>query len=129
MDQVSEKMEKIRELGIRFSLDDFGTGYSSLASIIKLPLEQLKIDQIFIKNMLSNPGDTIVVKTIIAMAHSLGMNVIAEGLETEEEKHFLKELGYTSYQGYLLSPPLPLPLFENLCQQRANFPTPAHTLA
>ena len=129
MDQVSEKMEKIRELGIRFSLDDFGTGYSSLASIIKLPLEQLKIDQIFIKNMLSNPGDTIVVKTIIAMAHSLGMNVIAEGLETEEEKHFLKELGCTSYQGYLLSPPLPLPLFENLCQQHANFPTPAHTLA
>ncbi len=125
IDQVREKMEKIRELGIRFSLDDFGTGYSSLASMIKLPLEQLKIDQIFIKNMLSNPGDTIVVKTIIAMAHSLGMNVIAEGLETEEEKHFLKELGCSSYQGYLLSPPLPLPVFEHLVRQRCFSAVPS----
>jgi EAL domain-containing protein (putative c-di-GMP-specific phosphodiesterase class I) len=120
-------MEKIRELGIRFSLDDFGTGYSSLASIIKLPLEQLKIDQIFIRNMLSNSGDTIVVKTIIAMAHSLGMNVIAEGLETEEEKHFLKELGCSSYQGYLLSPPLPLPVFEHLFRQQHRFTESAAT--
>ena len=127
IDQVREKMEKIRELGIRFSLDDFGTGYSSLASIIKLPLEQLKIDQIFIRNMLSNSGDTIVVKTIIAMAHSLGMNVIAEGLETEEEKHFLKELGCSSYQGYLLSPPLPLPGFEHLFRQQHRFTESAAT--
>jgi EAL domain-containing protein (putative c-di-GMP-specific phosphodiesterase class I) len=77
--------------------------------------------------MLSNSGDTIVVKTIIAMAHSLGMNVIAEGLETEEEKHFLKELGCSSYQGYLLSPPLPLPGFEHLFRQQHRFTESAAT--
>jgi diguanylate cyclase (GGDEF)-like protein/PAS domain S-box-containing protein len=114
VDEVRPQMEKIRELGVRFALDDFGTGYSSLASLIQLPLEQLKIDRSFIANMLSSPGDGIIVKTIIAMAQSLGMDVIAEGLETEQEKEFLRLHGCSIYQGYLMSPPLPCALFEEL---------------
>jgi EAL domain-containing protein (putative c-di-GMP-specific phosphodiesterase class I) len=77
-------------------------------------LEQLKIDRSFIANMLSSPGDGIIVKTIIAMAQSLGMDVIAEGLETEQEKEFLRLHGCSIYQGYLMSPPLPCALFEEL---------------
>ncbi len=117
IDEVRPQMEKIRELGVRFSLDDFGTGYSSLASLIQLPLEQLKIDRSFIANMLSRSGDGIIVKTIIAMAQSLGMDVIAEGLETEPEKEFLRLHGCSIYQGYLLSPPLPRALFEDLVRR------------
>lgn len=107
IDETRVKMEKIRELGVRFSLDDFGTGYSSLSSLTQLPLEQLKIDQSFVFNMLSRTEDQIVVKTIIAMAHSLGLQVIAEGLETEAQRNFLHEQGCLLYQGYLFSPALP----------------------
>ncbi len=119
LDDVREKMEKIRQLDVKFSLDDFGTGYSSLASLIKLPLQQLKIDRSFVNNMLSNDGDSIVVRTIISMAKNLGVEVIAEGLETEGEKDFLNALGCSLYQGYLLSPPLPLEVLEDLIGGRS----------
>lgn len=118
IDETRAKMEKIRELGVRFSLDDFGTGYSSLSSLIQLPLEQLKIDQSFVSNMLSRPGDEIVVKTIIGMAHSLGLEVIAEGLETELQKDFLQLHGCNLYQGYLFSPALPADQFFSYVQKR-----------
>ena len=118
IDETRVKMEKIRELGVRFSLDDFGTGYSSLSSLIQLPLEQLKIDQSFVSNMLSRPGDQIVVKTIIGMAHSLGLEVIAEGLETESQKDFLHLHGCSLYQGYLFSPALPADEFFAFVQMR-----------
>ncbi len=111
---MREKMEKIRQLGVRFSLDDFGTGYSSLASLIKLPLKQLKIDRSFVNKMLASDGDSIVVRTIISMANNLGVEVIAEGLETESEKDFLNSLGCSLYQGFLLSPPLPCEALEDL---------------
>ncbi len=111
---MREKMEKIRQLGVKFSLDDFGTGYSSLASLIKLPLEQLKIDRSFVNKMLFSDGDSIVVRTIISMANNLGVEVIAEGLETESEKDFLNSLGCSLYQGFLLSPPLPSEALEDL---------------
>jgi EAL domain-containing protein (putative c-di-GMP-specific phosphodiesterase class I) len=114
IDETRVKMEKIRELGVRFSLDDFGTGYSSLSSLTQLPLEQLKIDQSFVFNMLSRTEDQIVVKTIIAMAHSLGLQVIAEGLETEAQRNFLHEQGCLLYQGYLFSPALPADEFLEL---------------
>ena len=114
LDDVREKMETVREFGVEFSLDDFGTGFSSLASLIKLPLQQLKIDRSFVKNMLSRRGDAIIVKTIISMAKNLGVEVIAEGLETEREKDFLNSLGCSLYQGFLLSPPLPIESFERL---------------
>jgi diguanylate cyclase (GGDEF)-like protein/PAS domain S-box-containing protein len=112
LDEIRSKMQKISELGVRFSLDDFGIGYSSLASLIKLPIEELKIDRSFVANMLSSPSDGIVVKTIIAMARSLSLEVIAEGLETENEKDFLYANGCLLYQGYLMSPPLPQAEFE-----------------
>ena len=118
IDETRIKMEKIRELGVRFSLDDFGTGYSSLSSLIQLPLQQLKIDQSFVYNMLSRPGDQIVVKTIIGMAHSLGLEVIAEGLETESQKDFLNLHGCSLYQGYLFSPALPADQFFKFVQTR-----------
>jgi diguanylate cyclase (GGDEF)-like protein len=118
INQVREKMEKIRELGILFSLDDFGTGYSSLSSLIQLPINQLKIDQMFVKNMMANSGDAIVVKTIIAMAKSLGINVIAEGLETQEARSLLHEMGCSLYQGYLFSRALPAQDFEYFVKHR-----------
>ncbi len=114
LDDMRFKMEEIRQTGIAFSLDDFGTGYSSLASLIKLPLAQLKIDRSFVNHMLANKGDTIVVKTIISMAKNLDMQVIAEGLETEDEKNFLNSLGCSLYQGFLLSPALPGKQVEEL---------------
>lgn len=118
INQVREKMDKIRELGVLFSLDDFGTGYSSLSSLIQLPINQLKIDQMFVKNMVANSGDAIVVKTIIAMAKSLGINVIAEGLETQEARILLHEMGCSLYQGYLFSQALPTQDFENFVKRR-----------
>jgi diguanylate cyclase (GGDEF)-like protein/PAS domain S-box-containing protein len=118
IDETRIKMEKIRDFGVRFSLDDFGTGYSSLSSLIQLPLEQLKIDQSFVSNMLSRPGDQIVVKTIIGMAHSLGLEVIAEGLETEPQKDFLHLNGCSLYQGFLFSPALPADEFFAFVQTR-----------
>jgi diguanylate cyclase (GGDEF)-like protein len=118
IDETRAKMEKIRELGVQFSLDDFGTGYSSLSTLIQLPLEQLKIDQSFVSKMLSKPGDQIVVKTIIGMAHSLGLEVIAEGLETEDQKDFLHLHGCSLYQGYLFSPALPADKFFALVQSQ-----------
>ena len=120
IDETRAKMEKIRELGVRFSLDDFGTGYSSLSSLIQLPLEQLKIDQSFVSNMLSRPGDQIVVKTIIGMAHSLGLEVIAEGLETESQKDFLHLHGCALYQGYLFSPALSAAAFFAFVHARSR---------
>lgn len=118
INQVRSKMEKIRELGITFSLDDFGTGHSSLACLIQLPIGQLKIDQIFVKNILVNSGDAIVVKTIIAMAKSLAINVIAEGVETEAAKNFLTDMGCSLYQGFLFSHPLPAQKFENFVKNQ-----------
>lgn len=129
LDEVRGKMEKIRQLGVKFSLDDFGTGYSSLASLIKLPLEQLKIDRSFVNNMLSNSGDGVVVKTIISMAKNLGVEVIAEGLETESEKDFLHDLGCSLYQGFLMSPPLPCEVFVGLMRDRDMRGTPEHSHA
>ena len=126
LDDMRSKMEKIRQFGVSFSLDDFGTGYSSLASLIKLPLEQLKIDRSFVNHMLSNKGDTIVVKTIISMAKNLGVQVIAEGLETEDEKDFLNSLGCSLYQGYLLSPALPCKQLEELIRGLNTQGNPEH---
>ena len=120
IDDTRIKMDKIRELGVRFSLDDFGTGYSSLSSLTQLPLKELKIDQSFIANMLTRPGDEIVVKTIIAMAHSLGLEVIAEGLETEKQKDFLSLQGCSLFQGYLFSPALPADKFLALVKTKSH---------
>jgi diguanylate cyclase (GGDEF)-like protein/PAS domain S-box-containing protein len=114
IEHIIETMSILKDNGIRFSLDDFGTGYSSLQYLKRLPLDQLKIDQSFVRDLASNESDRSLVSTIIAMAHNLKLNVIAEGVETEEQQQILLHKGCTHYQGYLYSKPVPLDEFEAL---------------
>jgi hemerythrin-like metal-binding protein len=104
----------LKSLGVGLSMDDFGTGYSSLSYLKQLPLDQLKIDKSFVNDIVTNQDDAIMVQTIIAMAHNFRMNVIAEGVETNEQLVFLKQHGCMMYQGYLFSKPVPIEEFEML---------------
>jgi diguanylate cyclase (GGDEF)-like protein/PAS domain S-box-containing protein len=106
------KMQAIRNLGITFSMDDFGTGYSSLSYLQKLPLEQLKIDQSFVKNMVFNNHDSAIIRTILALGKNLGINVIAEGVETEAQRELLASYGCPKFQGYLFGQPVPANIFK-----------------
>jgi diguanylate cyclase (GGDEF)-like protein/PAS domain S-box-containing protein len=114
VEDIIEKMVALKAVGVSFSLDDFGTGYSSLGYLKQLPLDQLKIDKSFVNDILNNSNDAVIAKTIIALANSLGLAVIAEGVETEEQRKFLAQHGCPSYQGYLFSRPLPIHAFEKL---------------
>ncbi len=112
IDDAMTKMRALNQLGIKFSIDDFGTGYSSLAYLTQLPLSFLKIDQSFVRNIGVKAHDGVIIQTILAMAKSLGMTVIAEGVETEAQRDFLAINGCKLYQGFLFGKPVPLIEFE-----------------
>jgi diguanylate cyclase (GGDEF)-like protein/PAS domain S-box-containing protein len=106
VDSIITTMNALKDIGIQFSLDDFGTGYSSLQYVKKLPLQQLKIDQSFVQDVATDRGDQAIVKAIIVMAKSLALEVVAEGVDTEQQRQFLYENGCRNYQGFLFGKPL-----------------------
>jgi len=107
VDATIEKLKEVRALGLKVAIDDFGTGYSSLAYLAKLPVETLKIDRSFVITMLENPNTMTLVRTMISLAHSLRMVVVAEGVDAEEQAKVLRLLGCDQMQGYLFSKPVP----------------------
>lgn len=117
VEEVIEKMFALKAKGVGFSLDDFGTGYSSLFYLKRLPIDQLKIDQSFVRDILIDPNDASIAKTIISLARSLGLGVIAEGVETEAQRDFLSSVGCHTYQGFFFSRPLPIEDFEKFAGQ------------
>lgn len=120
LDSVVQKMTSLKFLGITFSLDDFGTGYSSLAYLKKLPIDQLKIDQSFVREILQDTNDAAIVRTVIALGDLLGLQVIAEGVETKEQRDFLERNDCFFYQGYLYSRPVPVYDFIEFVQKEKN---------
>jgi EAL domain-containing protein (putative c-di-GMP-specific phosphodiesterase class I) len=116
-----ENARRLSELGVALSIDDFGTGYSSLSYLKRLPITSLKIDQSFVRDLATDPDDAAIIDAIIAMAHSLKLRVVAEGVETEAQRDFLKAHHCDEFQGFLHSSPVEAPQFARLLDQQ---PTP-----
>jgi diguanylate cyclase (GGDEF)-like protein/PAS domain S-box-containing protein len=112
IEEVIAKMTVLRKMGVSFSLDDFGTGYSSLSYLKRLPIDQLKIDKSFVRDVLVDPNDAAIAEMIIALGETLGLGIIAEGVETEEQRTFLESRGCCGFQGYLFARPMPQQQFE-----------------
>jgi EAL domain-containing protein (putative c-di-GMP-specific phosphodiesterase class I) len=116
VEDTISKMLEIKALGVGFSMDDFGTGYSSLQYLKRLPLNQIKIDQSFVRDIATDPNDAAIVQTIIAMSEALGLHVIAEGVETEMQREFLEMRGCHAFQGFLFGMPMTVKQFKACCQ-------------
>ncbi|WP_050467587.1 bifunctional diguanylate cyclase/phosphodiesterase [Herbaspirillum chlorophenolicum] len=125
VEDIIQKMFALKAYGVEFSLDDFGIGYSSLSYLKRLPLNQLKIDQSFVRDVLIDPNDASIAKTIVNLAQSLGLGVIAEGVETDAQRSFLADAGCHAYQGYFFCRPVAVDAFEKFAQEFDPRFTPA----
>jgi diguanylate cyclase (GGDEF)-like protein len=112
IEDAIQRMRQLKALGIGFSLDDFGTGYSSLSYLKRLPLDQIKIDQSFVRDITDDPNDAAIVRAILVMSQTLGLDAIAEGVETPAQQDFLRENGCRAFQGYLFGRPMPIEEWE-----------------
>ncbi len=119
-DDLIHKVSRMKVSGVGFALDDFGTGYSSLAYLKRLPLDQLKIDRSFVRDVLTDPNDAAIARSIVALAHSLELCVVAEGVDTQAQRDFLASAGCDAYQGYFFSPPLPVGDFEAFVRRASS---------
>ena len=116
-EQTILTLQEISRLGINISIDDFGTGYSSLSYLKRLPIDTLKIDRSFVKDIPEDEEDVAIVKAVIALARSLNLRVIAEGVETQEQKEFLVKNGCSNIQGYLYAKPMPADEMEKMLRE------------
>jgi len=122
LEDTIQKMEALKRLGVRFSIDDFGTGYSSLAYLRRLPLDEIKIDRSFVRDITTDPGDANLIETIITMAKHLDLEVVAEGIETKEQLDFLREKGCRFFQGFYFSRPQSVEGFTELISKGIAYP-------
>lgn len=129
LEDCIRRLTAIRELGVRVAIDDFGTGYSSLRYLARLPIDTLKIDRSFVSMLTETPNDLAIVSAIIVLAHGLGLDVVAEGVETEEQRKFLRLLRCDQLQGFLFSKPVPKDHIEQMLRCGANATAQAHVAA
>jgi EAL domain-containing protein (putative c-di-GMP-specific phosphodiesterase class I) len=113
-EQAIRTLDELKAMNFKISVDDFGTGYSSLAYLKRFPIDKLKIDRLFVKDVPDNAEDVAIVRGVIAMAHELGLKVVAEGVERDDQREFLTLHGCDLLQGYLLGRPMPVGEFERL---------------